>query len=311
MKLLIAGIRDISHETLQKISDLGHSATIVQDERIPLPEQGLNPADFEGVICNGLFLYNDIADFSSLRYIQLISAGYDRVPLEAIEARGIEIHNARGVYDIPMAEWALCGVLQLYKRSVQLRENQTHRTWSKERNVSELNGKTACIVGCGSVGSACARLFGAVGCRVIGANRTVREDALYEKVYALGQIDQALSESDIVILALPAHVSTHHLIGAERLDACKPGAVVVNIGRGSVLDSQAVALALMSGRLAGAVLDVFETEPLPMESPLWTLDNAIITPHNSFVGEGNALRLEATILENLKNYGHTTNSPRE
>lgn len=117
MKLLITEAVSWNEDQKKELQGLGHELIYIQDERIPLKEQGIGVENIEGAICNGLFLYNDIADFKNLRYIQLTSAGYDRVPMEYITEHHIEIHNARGVYSVPMAEFALCGVLQLYKQS--------------------------------------------------------------------------------------------------------------------------------------------------------------------------------------------------
>lgn len=126
MKLLITGAWQATSEQLNKIESMGHSVVFMQDEKAQLP---CNYNDVEGVICNGLFLHHSIERFISLRYIQLTSVGFDRVPMDYIQARGIEIHNARGVYSMPMAEFAISGVLQLYKQSRFFYENQKKCVW--------------------------------------------------------------------------------------------------------------------------------------------------------------------------------------
>lgn len=160
MKLLITGAITWNEKQKKELQKLGHELIYIQDERIPLEEQGINPKEIEGIICNGLFLYNEISDFKSLQYIQLTSAGFDRVPMNYIKEHSIEIHNARGVYSIPMAEFAVGGVLQLYKQSKFFYKNQKEHCWVKNRDIVELFGKTVCIVGCGSVGAECAKRFG-------------------------------------------------------------------------------------------------------------------------------------------------------
>lgn len=295
MKLLITGAWTCTRKQLNQIEAMGHSVIFMQNEKDALP---CAYEEVEGVVCNGLFLSHSIEKFTSLKYVQLTSAGFDRVPMDYVQAHGIEIHNARGVYSIPMAEFAVCGVLDLYKQSRFFYDNQKNCKWEKHRGVLELFGKTACIVGCGSVGTECAKRFEAFGCRVIGVDLFPREDVAYEKIYALASLDEALSQSDVVVLTLPLTEETRYMINKQRFDKMKAGSVLVNIARGAVVDEQALLKAL-DGKLLGAVLDVFEQEPLSADNTLWKKENVIVTPHNSFVGDGTAERLFQVILENL------------
>lgn len=298
MKLLITGAVSWKEEQKKELERLGHELIYIQDERIPLKEQGIGVENIEGAICNGLFLYNDIADFKNLRYIQLTSAGYDRVPMEYIAEHHIEIHNARGVYSVPMAEFALCGVLQLYKQSRFFCENQKRHVWEKHRGIQELSGKNVCVVGCGSVGAECAKRFQAFECHVTGIDIYPREDKDFTEMLGMEHLDTKLAENDIVVLTLPLTEETRHLMNERRLRLMKSGAVLVNIARGAVVDTDALVKEM--SRLGGAVLDVFEEEPLSKESPLWEMENVILTPHNSFVGEGNRERLGRVILKNIE-----------
>ena len=254
--------------------------------------------EVEGVICNGLFLSHPIEKFTSLRYIQLTSAGFDRVPMDYVQNHGIEIHNARGVYSIPMAEFALSGVLQLYKQSRFFYDNQNNHVWEKHRGLLELYGKTVCIVGCGSVGTECAKRFGAFGCHVLGVDLYPREDSAYAKMYSLSHLENCLPQADVVVLTLPLTKETKNMMNEARFACMKEGSVLVNIARGQVVDEQALIKAL-DEKLFGAVLDVFEEEPLSADNPLWQKENVIVTPHNSFVGDGNGDRLYRVIVENL------------
>lgn len=295
MKLLITGAWQATSEQLNKIESMGHSVVFMQDEKAQLP---CNYNDVEGVICNGLFLHHSIERFISLRYIQLTSVGFDRVPMDYIQARGIEIHNARGVYSMPMAEFAISGVLQLYKQSRFFYENQKKCVWKKYRGILELYGKTVCIVGCGNVGTECAKRFRAFGCKVIGVDIFSGESLAYEKIYALSNLDEALSQSDVVVLTLPLTKKTIRMMNDGRFEKMKDGSVLVNIARGAVLDEKAL-LKSLDEKLLGAVLDVFEEEPLDRESLLWQKENVIISPHISFIGDGNAERLAKVVLSNL------------
>ena len=296
MKLLVTGAWSGAQEHLDTLRQMGHEVIWMHDERGVLP---CDRSEIEGVICNGLFVHHPMEQFSRLRYVQLTSAGFDRVPMELARERGITVHNAKGVYSIPMAEFALCGVLQLYKRSRFFWENQAVGRWEKHRGLRELSGKTVCIIGTGSVGTECAMRFEAFGCRVMGVNIRPRACAHFDQVFAFEQLNEVLARSDVAVLAVPLTAQTRHLMDQSQLDSMKPGAILVNLARGAVVNTQALKEALEK-KLGGAVLDVFEQEPLERDSPLWNMQNVLVTPHNSFVSDGNQVRLCRVIMENLE-----------
>ena len=296
MKLLITGAWKFAQEQLNTIVQLGHEIIFMQNENDALP----CPYDeVEGIICNGLFLYHEIEKFTSLRFIQLTSAGFDRVPMDYVQEKGIKIFNARGVYSIPMAEFAISGVLQLYKQSSFFDENKKNIIWEKSRNLLELFGKTVCIIGCGNVGTECAKRFKAFDCQVIGVDLYPRDDENYHNMFSLADIEKCLGYSDIVVLTVPLTDETKYLMNKERFDCMKNNSLLVNISRGGVVDEQSL-LKVLDEKLLGAVLDVFEQEPLSKDNPLWQKENVILTPHNSFVGDGNADRLFSVINCNLR-----------
>lgn len=297
MNLLVTGAFTPTEEQLNILEELGNDVLFMQNEKDDLP---CDPSWVEGVVCNGLFLHHSIENFTSLKHIQLTSAGLDRVPLGYIEKENIKLFNARGVYSIPMAEYALCGVLQLYKNCRFFVENQKAHRWEKHRGMMELCGKTVAIVGMGSVGNECASRFSAFGCKVLGVDLFPREDELYEKIFPVEELKCALGLADIVVLTLPLTDTTKHLINDAAFDSMKQNALLVNIARGGIVDTEALIKAL-ENKLGGAVLDVFEDEPLCENSPLWDTEKVIITPHNSFVGEGNNGRLFDLIVSNFKN----------
>lgn len=296
MKLLVTGAWKCTQEHLNSLAKLGYTVLFMQNEKDELP---CSYEDVEYVICNGLFLYHAIEKFTSLRYIQLTSAGFDRVPMEYVREKGIEIQNARGVYSIPMAEFAVSGVLQLYKKSRFFYENQKQSVWEKNRGILELFGKTICLIGCGNVGTECAKRFQAFGCRVIGVDVFPRVDEYYEKIYPFSDIEECVAQADIVVLTVPLTTETRYMMNENRFNLMKEGCVLVNIARGAIVEEKALLKAL-DERLMGAVLDVFEEEPLADDSPLWKKENVIITPHTSFVGDGNVERLYRVIISNLK-----------
>ena len=295
MNLLVTGAWSDGKNCIAELETMGHTVTFMQYEKDELP---CSYEWVEGVICNGLFLTHPIEKFTNLRYIQLTSAGFDRVDMDYVKSHGIEIHNARGVYSIPMAEFALCGVLQLYKQAAFFRENQRKHLWEKHRGLLELAGKNVLIVGCGSVGNECAKRFNAFGCKVTGIDLIPRVDSLYSEMSPLDKLDNALEQADVVILTLPLTEQTRRLIDNRKLSLTKDGATFVNIARGAIVDTEALLNHI--DRFTGAVLDVFEKEPLNKNSPLWDKPNIILTPHNSFVGERNGERLKEIIVSNLK-----------
>lgn len=295
MNVLVTGAFQLNSEELAALETVGHRVFVHPDERIPVEQ----PERYEAVVCNGLFLYNPIERFTNLRLIQLTSAGLDRVPLDYIHAHGIELHNAAGVYSVPMAEFAVCGILQLYKQSRFFAANQAQHKWEKHRGLLELSGKRACILGCGDVGREIAKRLKAFGCHVTGVNRTVRVLPDFDAVLPLDALPDAAAVCDILACCIALTPKTRGIVSEEIFDCLHDGAVFVNVARGALADEAALTAWLQSG--GHAVLDVFEEEPLPETSPLWEMENVLLTPHNSFVGDGNRERMWQTMKENLKN----------
>ena len=290
MNILITGAWQQARQYIDKIQAMGHQVHFLQQEKDPIH---CEPDRVEGIICNGLFLHHPIEIFPDLKYIQLTSAGTDRVHTAYIQSHNIELHIARGVYSIPMAESVLAGILSLYRGLPGFQKNQQTHTWEKNRNLRELNGQTVLILGCGSVGTECAKRFKAFGCKVIGIDLFIRNDDNYDQIYPLTDLDDLLPQGDIVLLTLPLTEATRGLINQNRLNLIH--GILVNIARGAIIDQKA--LETWDGE---AVLDVFEEEPLLTESPLWRKDNYIISPHNSFVSDKNNERLAKLIIDNLK-----------
>lgn len=298
MNLLITGAWRDAHDHISNIEELGHKVVYMPDESTPLP---VEPEWVQGVICNGLFLKQDIRRFVNLEYIQLTSAGLDRVDLPYVQENSIALCRAQNVYSTPMAEFCLAAVLQIYKQMPCFAVHQNDCEWQKILNLTELSGKQVCIVGCGQIGRACARRFAAFECRVVGVDCDTTPLAEFAAVHPIEKLDDVLVQSDIVVLCVPLNESTKHLMNRHRIDLLKPSCMVVNIARGGVLDTQALIDRLQTDELY-AVLDVHEVEPLPQDSPLWSMERVVVTPHNSFVGEGNARRLYQEIITNLKEY---------
>lgn len=297
MKLLLTGAFKYSQEQLNTIHSLGYEITFVQDERVPLD---IDVSKFEAVVCNSLFLYNDIRKFKNLKFIQLTSAGLDRVPLDYIKKKRIKLFNAKGVYSVPMAEWVILKILEIYKKSRQFYKNQDKKKWDKQRDLLELTGKTASIIGFGSVGYEVAKRLKAFDVKVIGVDIYIIEEELLDECYIVENIEEVLNKSDIVILALPLTEETRHLMDRNRIEHMKAKSVLVNVSRGGVIEETALIESIKDGKFLGVALDVFEEEPLSKDNPLWEFNNVIITPHNSFVSDKVNERLFECIEANLR-----------
>lgn len=293
MKVLITGAFQLNSSELAELKSAGHQVCVHPDECAPVE----NPEQYEAVVCNGLFLHNSIENFTNLRLIQLTSAGLDRVPLDYIRTHNIELHNAVGVYSIPMAEFVVCGILQLYKQSRFFTKNQTRHKWEKHRKLLELSGKRVCILGCGDVGREIAKRLNSFGCRITGVNRTVPELPDFERVLPLEKLTDAAAECDVLVCCIALTAETCGIVSKAVFERLPSDAIFANVARGALADEAAMIAWLQNG--GRAVLDVFEEEPLPENSPLWNMENVILTPHNSFVGDGNRERLWGRIRENL------------
>ena len=236
MNILVTGAFQLNSDERKQLESAGHKVFVHGDERalVDCPER------YEAVVCNSLFLYNPIEHFTNLRVIQLTSAGLDRVPLDDIRVRNIALHNAAGVYSVPMAEFAVCGILQLYKQSSFFAVNQTQHKWEKHRGLLELSGKHACILGCGDVGREIAKRLHAFGCHITGVNHTVRELSDFDEVLPLDKLTETASACDILVCCIALTQETRGIVSKEIFDRLHDGAMFVNVARGALADEAAL-----------------------------------------------------------------------
>lgn len=233
-----------------------------------------------------------------LRWIQLASAGADRL----INTRpDIILTNASGTFGIPIAEWVIGAMVTLSRHLHIYRDRQKQARWEGMPAAKEIHGSTVGILGLGDIGQEVAKRAKAMGARVIGSRRTAAPAP--EGVDALMPIDDMLPQVDFLVMALPGTAETERIMSAERLRLMKPGSFFLNVGRGTSVDEPALIEMLRSGHLAGAALDVTAVEPLPADSPLWQMEQVLITPHCSGRSlEANADRRITIFLDNLKRY---------
>jgi len=213
----------------------------------------------------------------SLRWVQAMGAGVEWVLADTLAPRVI-VTRAPGVFGPWMREYVLGWCAWVTQKMETYRAAQRERRW-REVLPERLLDKTMTIVGLGDIGGSIAAAARGLGMRVLGVSRSGRAVRGVERVHRLPGLERALAQADFVVLVLPLTDATRGLIGARALAAMKPGAWLFNIGRGAVVDEAALLEALRGQRLGGAVLDVFATEPLPPEHPLWGFDNVVVTPH--------------------------------
>jgi phosphoglycerate dehydrogenase-like enzyme len=238
-----------------------------------------------------------------LRWMHGAGAGVEQFDPHEFARRGVLLTNSSGVSAPNMAEHVLGMMLALARRFPTLVRAQSRRAWrdlETHREVAELQGQTVLVVGLGAVGRAVALRAAALGMRVLGVRRREGEPPPgVAALFDLAALPDALAEADHVVVALPNTPGTRGLIDAATFAAMKPGAVIYNVGRGSAIDSAALLEALRSGRLGGAGLDVTDPEPLPADSPLWDMENVLITAHTSGATPRYWERQSALIAENI------------
>jgi glyoxylate/hydroxypyruvate reductase A len=241
-----------------------------------------------------------------LRWIQATSAGVGRLAERVgLTESPVAVTTASGVHARPLAEFVVLAMLMFGKDVLRLEREQREHHWELYSG-EETRGKTVCVVGLGKIGREVARLARALDARVVGTVRELRdrspEDLGVERLESTDRLDELLPDADVLVLAVPHTPLTHGIIDARRLALLKPGAILVNIARGDVVDEAALVEALRSGRLRGAALDVFEQEPLPPESPLWDLPNVFVSPHSASNVAAENGRIVELFQENIRRY---------
>jgi glyoxylate/hydroxypyruvate reductase A len=245
--------------------------------------------------------------YPGLRWVQATSAGAGEqvraAALTAEELSRVTVTTAAGIHAVPLAEFCMLGLLAFARGLPALQADQQARRWGAHHPVPELAGRRLVIAGMGQIGAEVARLARAFGMEVIGVTRSGRSDCGdVAAVHPTSELPQLLEEADALVIAMPLTEETRGLIDAPTLARLKPGATLVNVGRGGVVDEDALVRALQDGRIAGAALDVFTREPLPEDSPLWELPSVILSPHTAALSVHENERIVERFLTNLQRY---------
>ncbi len=244
-----------------------------------------------------------------LRWVHTSAVAVETLCLPELFARGVLVSNSRGVQATPIAEHVLAVTLALAKQLPFVLENQRSARWAQNELGDDrlpwlLRGRTLGLIGLGTIGREIARLAAAFGMRVVGIRRRPNRERVeaVEEILPPTSLDDLLAAADVLVIAAPLTPETDQLIGARELARMKPQAILINVGRARILDSDALVGALVARRLGGAALDVFPQEPLPEDHPLWTCPNMLLTPHTSGFRQGHWDEVIELFSENLRRF---------
>jgi len=250
---------------VMKVKDFDEAGDVLSDARV--------------LLTNQLTIdQRDLEKMKNLEWIQCVFSGINHFPLDYLRDKGIILTNARGVHRIQMSEFIVSLLLSIVRRSYHYTKAHLNRKWDPIK-IDELYGKTIGFIGVGAVARETARKLRPFGVRTLGVKNNVEPVEYFDEIYGGDGLNKLLEESDFVITLVPLTDETRGMIGENQFRRMKKTAWFINVARGPIVDERALERALKEGWIAGAGLDVFEKEPLPEDSPLWDLENVIITPH--------------------------------
>lgn len=223
-----------------------------------------------------------LSDCPNLRWLQICSAGVEQYVRPGVLPAQVQLTNATGAYGLAISEYMMGVMLSIQKKLHLYRDAQQHRVWQSLGQVRSVYQSTVLVVGLGDIGSEFAARCRAMGAHVIGLRRRLAiTPNCVDEVYLTEDLDKVLPLADVVALTLPITPQTIGILSRERIDAMKQDAILLNVGRGTLIDTKALCDALARGHLMGAALDVTDPEPLPKDHPLWRFEQVILTPHVS------------------------------
>ncbi|MFT8322530.1 MAG: D-2-hydroxyacid dehydrogenase [Bacillus sp. (in: firmicutes)] len=247
--------------------------------------------------------HDKVFENDKLKWIQTWSAGVNSLPLNNLAAKDILITSANGVHSFPISETVFALMLSLTRNIHTYVKNQQQKVWDGKDLKLEIHEKTIGIIGVGAIGQETAKIAKAFGMKVLGVRHSGKPAEYVDEMYKQSDLNQVLSVCDYIVVTLPLTEETHHLFQKEQFNSMKNTAFFINIGRGEIVKEDDLISALTNGEILGAGLDVFETEPLQQESPLWEMENVIITPHTSgSTAQYSKRMVEDIFLPNLKTY---------
>lgn len=286
-------------EEIDSLKNLGYEIIFKDEKDISFSDE---IKDVDLMVCFNPFDKIDISMFPNLKWIQLLSAGINQVPVDKVLDQDIILTNNRGGYSIPIAEWVVLKTLEMVKNSKEFYHKQSEKVWKMDTSILELYEKTVGFIGTGSIAQESAKRLEGFGVQILGINASGREAEHFHQCFSIDKIKEIVPQCDVLIVAAPYTEKTHHLVNKSVFDSMKNGTYLINIARGSIIDEKALIHNLKSGKVKKAALDVFEVEPLPEDSTLWEMNNVIISPHNSWASEMNSRRRYEIAYKNMKRY---------
>jgi len=289
--------RALEDEYMQQIHDLGVETVVVKSEGEVLDEIGDADAYF------GRMTPEILAKAEKLRWVQATSAGLDGYYFPELRESDLTVTNIRGIYSDVIADHVFAMVMAFARGLHHYVRNQSRGKWEKGAPVIHLAGTTLGVVGLGGIGLAVAERGPTFGMRVVGMDPAPKgKPDFIERIYSPDELPEMVAESDFVVICVPHTADTEGLFNTEMFGAMKDTAILINIGRGMVVQLDALADALRSGQIGGAGLDVYEKEPLPEGHALWAMENVILTPHVAGISPEIDKRRKALIVENVRRF---------
>ncbi len=291
------GVEFLTMETDGGLRD-GEGSIVSPEDARPVVAWGTSDLFREGAPIREFF--GLLRRASSLQWFQSPAAGYDAPVFAELAARGVTVTNAH-VNSLPIAEFVLRAVLDEFQGAARWREQVAERSW-QIHDWREVSGTTWLVIGLGGIGSEVAIRARAFGARVIGSRRSPSPADPTDLTVTPDRLHEVLDQADVIVLAAPATPETTDLVDREFLARVRPGCTLVNVARGVLIDDGALLAALDDGTVGAAVLDVFRTEPLPVDHPYWTHPSVRVTPHNAAGGRGRLSRQAELFGANLDRY---------
>ncbi|KWW22496.1 hydroxyacid dehydrogenase [Peribacillus simplex] len=297
-KLIIS--RNLNEPLLEKVKELVPDWQVITGRSPAIWKDHLTDAE---VIAGWKSSMSSSIEGSDMKWIQTWSAGVNSLPLERLEQKNVQITTANGVHAYPISETIFGFMLTLTRKLDTYKKQQLEKSWQPAKMHLEIHEKTIGIIGVGKIGKETAKIAKAFGMTVLGLRHSGKSEHDVDEMFTQEQLPDLLPRCDYIVVTLPLTAETEKMFGHKEFQLMKPSAFFINIGRGKLVIQQELIQALLEKQIAGAGLDVFETEPLPETNPLWDMDNVIITPHTSGDTELYDQRLIQDIfIPNLKEY---------
>ncbi|MDR0880364.1 MAG: phosphoglycerate dehydrogenase [Clostridioides sp.] len=285
-------------DRLDKVRELGYEVKFIPEGDKLTNSKETDDAD---VLVTYFGCYNlDIDKMKNLKYIQTTSAGLDQLPKDKISKNSIIVANNKDGYKVPIGEWIVKSILDIYKNTYRLHDQKNAKIWKMDTSVKELAGQKIGFLGTGNIAKEAAKRLKGFDVEIWGMNTKGRDVEYFDKCFSTYERDCLFQKCDVIVVSMPSTEDTKGIVNKHTLGLMKEGSAIVNIGRGDLIVERDLLDCI--DKFRGVALDVFEEEPLSVDSEFWEKENVLITPHNSWCSDKNVERNFRMIYENLKRY---------